>query len=318
MIRFQSTHADLLAGYIQHKRSLGFKFNYDYSFAQFDRFLLENNYTNISLDKEICRKWEEKRPNETDANRYQRVGLVHNYAVYLQKLGYETCVPEHFYNFRSDFAPYIFSRAEIMSFFKACDSTQDRLQSPAYPAFFRLVYGCGLRCSEAVGLKIKDYDMEAMTIIVRESKNKTERILPVSKSLKVVLDAYVYKYRNSAGPEETLFVTRHNSSLSHNAIYTRFRQILEASGISHGGRGKGPRIHDLRHSFSVHTLAEIAESGKDIYVFLPYLSKYLGHKSIEATEGYVRLTSELYPSLMERVNSYCSYIYPEVNDDESQ
>lgn len=76
MAEFISTHARLLQDYIAYKRSLGFKFEYESSFAQFDRFLYDNGYDAVPLSKEICRLWEEKRPNETDINRYQRVGLI--------------------------------------------------------------------------------------------------------------------------------------------------------------------------------------------------------------------------------------------------
>ena len=56
MPEFISVHAQLLQNYIKYKRQLGYKFEYDYSMAQFDHFLAENNYQKISLDQEICSK----------------------------------------------------------------------------------------------------------------------------------------------------------------------------------------------------------------------------------------------------------------------
>lgn len=56
-----------------------------------------------------------------------------------------------------------------------------------------------------------------------------------------------------------------------------------------------------------------AESGLDLYYSLPILSEYLGHQSLEATEKYVRLTSEMYPGLIHDVNSICAYAFPEVD-----
>ena len=56
----------------------------------------------------------------------------------------------------------------------------------------------------------------------------------------------------------------------------------------------------------------MSEAGLDLYYSLPILSKYLGHQSLEATDKYVRLTSDMYPELIKEVNNFCSYIFPEV------
>ena len=72
------------------------------------------------------------------------------------------------------------------------------------------------------------------------------------------------------------------------------------------------RLHDLRHAFSVHSFVAMAESGLDLYYSLPLLSEYLGHQSLEATDKYVRLTSDMYPKLLSNVNTICSYAFPEV------
>ena len=64
------------------------------------------------------------------------------------------------------------------------------------------------------------------------------------------------------------------------------------SGISHGGKGRGPRLHDLRHTFAVHSVNQMVRQGVYLYRSLPILSIYLGHASVQATERYVRLTEE--------------------------
>ena len=312
MPKFISVHAQLLQNYIKYKRQLGYKFEYDYSMAQFDHFLAENNYQKISLDQEICSKWEKKRPNETDATRYQRVGLIHNYAIYLQKLGYDTCIPEHLYRFKTTFTPYIFTQNELERFFKSYDILYVNSDSPIYPTFFRLLYGCGLRSEEALNLKIEDIDFKEKIIYIRKSKNNTERVLPVSESVMNALLLYYSKYRSNSSGSDFLFVTKYLNRPAPSTVYHHFRLILESAKIPHGGKGKGPRIHDFRHTFSVHSLAKMVAQEIDLYCFLPILSKYLGHKSIAATEGYIRLTAEVYPNMMERINTVCADIYPEV------
>jgi integrase len=57
-------------------------------------------------------------------------------------------------------------------------------------------------------------------------------------------------------------------------------------------------VHDLRHTFAVHSLVKMAKSGLDLYYSLPLLSTFLGHRSLSATDQYVRLTAEMYPDLL--------------------
>ena len=74
----------------------------------------------------------------------------------------------------------------------------------------------------------------------------------------------------------------------------------------------GPRLHDFRHTFAVHSLRQLVLTGMDVYCALPILSMYLGHKSIGATERYVRLTTDCYPLVMEKINDASRHLFPEV------
>jgi integrase/recombinase XerD len=80
---------------------------------------------------------------------------------------------------------------------------------------------------------------------------------------------------------------------------------------------QGPRVHDLRHTFAVTSLANMAESGIDLYVSLPVLSTYLGHQSLESTNQYVRLTKHIYPHLINDVNLICQDVFPKYRNHET-
>lgn len=179
------------------------------------------------------------------------------------------------------------------------------------PALLRLLYGTGLRISEALSLKNKDVNRDDNYLIVRDSKNGKERIIPVSSSLSDVLKEYV-KYRNlmplAISGNDCFFITLSGSGCNRDHVRKWFRKILSTAGISRDDHG--PRLHDLRHTFSVHTLAMMAESGTDLYCSLPILSTYLGHQSLEATNDYVRLTSEMYPGLLKDVDLICLNVFP--------
>jgi len=121
-------------------------------------------------------------------------------------------------------------------------------------------------------------------------------------------------YRNSIDTSKNsfFFQTPKGGELHGRTVYHWFRKILYKAKISHGGRGNGPRIHDLRHTFSVHSMVKMSESGLDLYYSLPILSEYLGHKSLESTEKYVRLTALMYPDIVKKADKICGYVFPEV------
>lgn len=103
------------------------------------------------------------------------------------------------------------------------------------------------------------------------------------------------------------------------SVYARFRYILEQAGIKHGGRGNdGPRLHDLRHTFSVHSLEQMVQQGFDIYSALPILSTYLGHRTIESTEKYLRLTSAAHNDIITALEPLYENLFPEVEKDENK
>jgi integrase len=124
-----------------------------------------------------------------------------------------------------------------------------------YPACFRLVYGCGLREMEVLSLKITDVNFTEKTVHIQTSKNGESRLLPMSDSLVNVLIQYARRYRLSAKPEEYFFAHPDGKPCSSDSLYKAFRFLIFNAQIPHRGKGKGPRVHDLRchrHNKSTH------------------------------------------------------------------
>ena len=115
------------------------------------------------------------------------------------------------------------------------------------------------------------------------------------------------------GPHWYFFVSPDGTNCRQGSVYNWFRKSLVISGIPHIGDHQGPRVHDFRHTFAVHSLVQMAKSGLDLYYSLPLLSTFLGHKSLDATEQYVRLTVEMYPDLLKDEKGICAYVFPKTN-----
>ena len=182
------------------------------------------------------------------------------------------------------------------------------------PSLFRMLYSTGIRINEALSLQEEDVNLENNYLVIKDSKNGKERLISISESLSAVCKEYV-RYRDRMPLQRTntyFFISLNGSKCKSGVAYEWFRKILSSAGISYKGDHQGPRIHDLRHTFAVHSLAAMAENGIDLYCALPYLSTYLGHQSIRATNGYVRLTAEMYPGLLKDVDRVCLNVFPKI------
>jgi integrase len=179
------------------------------------------------------------------------------------------------------------------------------------PALIRTLYGTGIRISEALTLINRDVNLQDNYFVLRDTKNGTDRMIPFSTSLSEVLKEYV-SYRNklpiNISQETSFFVTLRGAIGNRDAIYRRFCKVLMLANIPKDR----VRLHDLRHTFAVHSLATMAEAGIDLYCSIPVLSTYLGHQSLKATNGYVRLTSDMYPELIKKMDLICFNVFPKL------
>jgi integrase len=318
---FKSIYSTHIKKYIEFKRNLGFTLrDVEYVFVQFDRLVLQREEKTVGITKDLSDVWCAKRPNESDGTRYDRVSKLSLFARYLCDMGYDSYIPE-IPKFKTSFIPYIFTKDEIGRILAASNEHKANKIMPdspslMMPTLFKVLYGTGLRIGEALGLLDEDVNTDERFVIVRQSKNGTERIVPLSESVSDACARYriLRKEKIKSRVEcELFFVKNNNTHCSQGAAYKSFRDALRLAGIPHGGKGSGPRLHDLRHTFACHSLAQMVESGMDLYQAMPLLSTYLGHRTIESTEKYVRLTAEVYPGLLQNIENVCEFVFPRLN-----
>jgi integrase/recombinase XerD len=316
---FYSIYGPSIKNFLSIKRSLGFKYQAgEYELGKLDKIAHQRDESSIGITKELAVAVCLKHPNESEKSRNNRIQVVRQFAFFLNDTDCPSYVPK-LPSFKSSYTPYIFTREEVLRFFSVCDQVKASNRNPRtgmffIPVLFRLLYATGIRVGEAMSLSLSDVDIENNHLKVRDSKNGKERITPFSESVSFVLKDYL-KYRNQRPVLkgiDHLFVHPAGGISTSGLPYKWFRKILFRSGIPHAGRGTGPRMHDFRHTFSVHSLVAMCERGVDLYYSLPILSTYLGHQSLAATDKYVRLTAEMYPSLIENVNKMCPHIFPDL------
>jgi integrase len=317
--KFASHRANLIQEYIKYRRSLGYKYSIISDFITMDKFFITMNKINdIGITRDECDEWSKKRSFEKVGTQCGRVNKMINFSKFLSQLGYKSYKPFPV-KFVKTFKPYIFSHEEINEIFIAADKlTCDKKHScrNMLYIYFRLLYSTGIRRNEGISLTIADVNLIKGTILIRNPKNGKDRILPLSESMLAAMQKYSDKYNTAALLNEPFF--RNNDSKRINVIRMNrwFVKILNETNIPYIGGGNGPRIQDLRFTFCCHSLKQLIEKGIDTYVFLPTLSQYMGHSSIQSTEYYLMLTKEIYPELVKNRSKIDSKVFPEVNNDE--
>jgi integrase len=184
------------------------------------------------------------------------------------------------------------------------------------PVLFRVLYGAGLRVSEALHLLLPDVDTNAGTLRIRDSKNGAGRTIPITARLTATLDAYIAAAHPAPEPGDHVFYSRApGRPIDQSTVYLRFRGYLADAGIPHFTGG--PHPHSLRHGFAVANLRRWATGNADLAVMLPYLACYMGHTDLRGTQYYLRLTADAYPEVMAKAQIRFGYVIPEPAGDPS-
>jgi integrase len=314
---FKSVFKQNLIGFIEEKQAIGYKYNNGISqLKRFDHYVFTLPKEPEELNKELILKWTKRSTTETISTQANRISVLRGFAEYLRRLGEKAYIyPKGLVTInRYSYMPYIFSKDEVKALFTACDEFPISKISPyrhlVIRLLFRLIYCCGLRVSEATKLKVSDVDLIKGTLYIRNTKFGKERLLPMSDELTKRCQIYYQHVLIGNHDDSYFFPTPIGDYYKESTIYKLFREILWSAGISH--TGKGPRIHDIRHTYAVHCLKKWVLEKKDITNCLIYLSVYLGHEDMRGTQHYLRLTADLYPDIIKTVDDYCSQLIPEV------
>lgn len=309
---------DRISDYVTEKRASGCLYNTEAKkLSEFSRMSLGFEFPDDTLPQEVVEAWIKRRDNDADKTVYSRFWVIKGFAEYLRRQGLAAFVPSsadlpklstHGY------VPHIFTHEEILRFFAVYGDGISSGYRTAYTErfhammrmVFELLYCCGLRVSEATGLTMDDVDFDSSILTIRFAKFEKSRYVPMAADLADDLNAYVSTYVH----EPYLFPGNKGQCLTGKSVYEEFRRALCLAGIPHHGRGKGPRVHDFRHTFACHCLQKWIRAGVPVSSALPRLSTYLGHNDMVATERYLRMAAEVYPEISEKLSRDYGHLIP--------
>ncbi len=317
---FDGPFAQMCEAFVRQKRAMGIQFNGQiWMLRLFDNFSKDFPINEYVITKELVSAWTKKSPNESTAYYNSRLYIMWGFADFLVQQGYDTALARFKLRKSSTHTPYIFTKDEMRLLFSELDKMEYSPCSPykhlAYPVLYRMLYGCGLRISEALNLTLKDVDLQNQMLHIGTSKNNKEKLVPMSDSLTKYCSDYFEKVHKEHDENYLFFFSRDNKVYHVTNIEKHFKELLWNVGIPYCGKYLGPRLHDIRHTFVCHRLNDWVKSGVDLMAGLPVLSKYLGHENVSGTQWYLKLTAEAYPHITDKMNELTGYVFPEVGGD---
>ena len=291
-----------LQAYMDFKQKLGYtSFQRMSAARELDYYLLFRSLRSAKeIDESFVANWIHSIPTLSARTKNRKLAFIRGFLRYLIRIGEIRENPAlRIPNLKErPYKPYIYSLKEIGQILEKTGKYKDkyphRLLGWTLETIFFLLYACGLRLGEALNLKIRDIDFDENTLSLWNTKFHKERLVPFSETVAQKLKSYLQLRRRFYPPTSSAdpFFCHTRGKYINLTIQTHFRNVLVRCGMAKP-KGRGPRLHDLRHAFAVHRLYKWYQEGHDILNKLPLLSTYMGHVNIEATQVYLTITRAL-------------------------
>lgn len=305
--------AEAVAYYVDHKQAMGMRFRTEArTLRSFCRAMGDAAMRDVSAVKvvsflagngPVTRFWERKH------------SVLHGFYKFAIARGYteRSPLPRRIPKPQQVFVPYIYSRDELrrlLDTIPAIDHPRNLIDPGTYRVLLLLLYGAGLRISEALTLTLADVDLAAAVLRICESKFYKTRLVPIGGDLSRALTPYVDGRRGD--PDAPLFLSRRGDAVTRQNAENAFCRLRVQAGVMRddGNPRHQPRLHDLRASFAVHRLVSWYRDGADVQRLLPQLSTYLGHVHIAGTQRYLAFTPNLLGEASMRFERYATEARP--------
>ena len=291
---FASCFAEDLERFLRKKQDAGFQYDSaEYTLRRFDKYCADRPVSAPTVTKDLVDSWLGSFDDCCAVTVAGRASVIRQFSLFLLSIGKEAYVPGSKPHGKKR-QVHVLSDDEINALFEKIDQYSPGLHAAPfcrlaveYRVLFRLLLCCGLRVSEARKLKKNDVDLQDGTLLIRNGKGNKDRIVYLPDDLRVLLIRYTDRLMEDYDDCSVwLFPAREmDNLLSVSLIDKRFNEAWNATPFSQTCPDK-PTVHSLRHTYVVKRMNLWMEQGIPLRSMLPYLSKYLGHKSVEDTFYY--------------------------------
>jgi integrase len=186
--------------------------------------------------------------------------------------------------------PHIYTAGEIESMMRAArQMPAERVVAPlTITTLLGLLASTGLRISEALTLQCSDLTDDGL--LIRKSKNNKTRLIPLHDTTRTALETYLKERARRPVYTQAVFVSSCGQALPYHSVRGSFLRVLARARLRPMSARTGPRMHDLRHTFAVRSLAQCQHNRKAVGQHIVALSTYLGHPTLSETYWYLEAT----------------------------
>lgn len=281
----------------------------------FDRFCAEKYPSEQKLTQKMIDEWCQKRNSENSNSFRNRIYVVYDLAIYLRDRNIVEIVPPAIPRaLPSTYVPHAFSEDELQQFFNACDHlpvTQDnffsKIRSFTVPVFFRLLFSTGIRTCEARELHVEDVDLKHGVLTIRHSKGRDQHYIVLHDSMTDLMRRYDKAIRQYYPQRAFFFSSHRNRPYTSSWVKMNFRIIWD----SFSGK-KDAVAYAFRHNYATTNINKWVGEGLKFEDKLTYLSKSMGHMSIDSTTYYYSIVPCLADILSSKTENGFNEIVPEV------
>ena len=320
---YSSVFASKLVDYIGQKRLFGFSFELQsYWLYRFDEHCRGHDIKSLNISKDLFEAWANRFESEGKSSQLSRLSALRGFCKYLNTIGINAYTP-HKLPQGEKTIPHIFNDSEVHQFFTVLDSINPyehskrtgcyQRMAQEYRVYFRLIYCCGLRNSEACNLKMSDVNLSERILTIRQSKGRKDRLVYMSDELTQLCKVYKDFLQNVVGGSTEWFFPGKSFSkpLRNTSMCKKFDEVWSKTTASQKC-SKKPTIHSFRYYFVIKRMnLWMNDDTIDIETMLPYLSNYLGHSSPSETYYYYHYVQDAF-TLVRKKDLISDLVIPEV------
>ena len=289
--------------------------SYEVNLKLFDTYIARNYPDASILSQEMADAWCAKRDTEMNNSCRSRIYAVVSFIRYLRERGITGIdVPNVPHKERRTYIPHAFTDSELKDFFHACDtlsayhgSLPNKLHKIIIPVFFRLLFSSGMRTTEARLLKRDDVGLDGGVINIRDSKGDDQHYVVMHDSMLELMRRYDAAADRLIPSRTYFFPSMYDGPHSRGWVVWNFNTLWGKTSNTTA------TAYEFRHNYAVHNIDQWTDAGFSFGDKMLYLSKSMGHRSIEETKRYFSIVPAFSDILKEKTGDSMGELIPEVD-----
>jgi len=318
---YRSFLAPDINAYAMYQKASGrWSDTYEKNMRYFDVHCTESYPDALVLTQDMVNEWCAQRSTEKNNSCIARIKVVVGFIKYLRvRDKTDIAVPVFPVKERRTYIPHSFTELELKNFFSACDNLPSKPSVPivlsrklTVPVFFRLLYSSGIRTCEARLLQMGDVDLVQGVLSIKHSKGESQHFVVLHDTMLHLLRKYDVAIRSIFPKRQYFFQSPYGSHYHRVWVSSNFRKLWSVYNTSNA------TAYALRHNYAIENINQWIGYGFEFDSKLLYLSKSMGHSTMESTKYYYNLVPAFADIMEDLSGQSFEDIVPEVEYDESQ